>query len=204
MKKSKWILTLLFIFGVCAKEEYTEPKWSNGEWCEYKIKSRGLGDYTLRYAIVGEEKDEYWFEMRGEREGSKFIYKMLVPYGFRGKAKRMIIKVGEQQAVELINDPEGEPPGSNRPFLVSKKALREGKISEEKVKTTVGEFQCIRSKVKNPKGEMVEIWVENTVPLFRLVKFKSADEEGELIGWGIGATTEITEKPKIIDLSKLQ
>lgn len=204
----KYLILCMGMIGIsilmCKKVSFTEPSWEKGEWCEYKVNSSTMGEYTLRYVVLQKEKNMYWFEMVGVKDTSRFIYKMLVPYGFRGKAKRMIIKVNQQQAVELINDPEGEPPGENRPFLVKKEIVDKAKKKRVRVRTPAGEFECWYVSTTDPKGSRVELWLSNEVPVFRIVKFRTLYEKGELIGWGTGAVSLINEKPKIIDLSKFE
>ncbi len=196
------VVGIITLFIFCKKEQLTQPVWQKGEWCEYRVNSQIMGLYSMRYAVVGKENDMYWFEMIGTKDTSRFIYKMLIPYGFRGKAKRIIIKLNNQQAVEIVNDPEGEPPGENRPFLVNTKVIKNAK--KERIVTPAGEFECFHVKTTSPKGIPVELWLSSEVPLFRIVKFKTRYETGELTGWGIGAETQIKEKPRIFDVSKLK
>jgi len=211
-------LLVACVFVACEKAKYTEPVWKVGDWASYEATGGSLVSYTLRYAITGVDtvKGEpyYWFEMIGSRGKSKFIYKMLVPYGYRGVAERMIIKVADQ----LIEMPQSEglaeePPGENRPYLYLVDEINAGKIGEEKITVPAGKFSTIHSRVNDIRystvGSLVgdtiveklvsdtteiEVWVSDNIPVLGIVALKSPREEMRLVSTGHDATTAITEE----------
>ncbi len=211
-------LLVACVFVACEKAKYTEPVWKVGDWAEYEATGGSLVSYTLRYAITGVDtvKGEpyYWFEMIGSRGESKFIYKMLVPYGYRGIAERMITKVADQ----LIEMPQSEglaeyPPGENRPYLYLAGEVNAGKIGEEKITVPAGKFSTIHSRVNDIRystvGSLVgdtiveklvsdtteiEVWVSDNIPVLGIVALKSPREEMRLVSTGHDATTAITEE----------
>lgn len=91
-----------------------------GEWVEFK-NSMVVGPQTIqmtqKYAIVGEEKDDagnqlMWFETNINMPGNPILTKVLIPAkafeeekissaGFFKQAKRWIVKMGAQPAMEL-------------------------------------------------------------------------------------------------------
>ncbi len=201
-------LAVIFAFTACKKAEYVPPKWNVGDWVEYQIKSSspGLKDYTLRYAITGEEKVSnetyYWLEMVGTSQTSHFVYKMLVPYGYRGVAERMIIKVEDQPALEMPKA-EGladEPPGDNRPYLFLETDVTKGKVDEIETKVPAGEYLTVHSKVKDLNGRDAEVWLAKDVPVLGMVKAMIGTEDMELVAQGKDAKTAITEEPQKIDI----
>lgn len=201
-------ITAVFIITACEKAEYVPPKWHVGDWAEYEVKAfaGGLKEYKLRYAITGEEniKGEtyYWLEMVGASGESHFVYKMLVPYGYRGVAERMIIKVEDQTALEMPKA-EGladEPPGENRPYLYTKEEVKKGKIDEVKITVPAGEFLTIHAKAKNLHEQEAEVWFARNIPILGIVSQKTASEEMKLTAHGKDAKTAITEEPQKVNL----
>lgn len=193
-------VAVAFVFVACRKVEYTEPSWKVGDWASYEVTGGNLVAYTLRYAITGVDtvKGEpyYWLEMIGSRGESKFIYKMLVPYGYRGVAERMIIKVADQ----LIEMPQSEglaeePSGENRPYLYLADEINAGKIGEEKIAVPAGKFLTVHAKVEDLNERQVEVWVSVDVPVFGIVAQKTTIEEMKLVATGDGAVTAITGEP---------
>jgi hypothetical protein len=198
-------LALVALFAGCKKARYEDPLWNVGDWAEYEVKGGSLESYRLRYAITGVDTVEgepyYWFEMIGSSGESRFAYKMLVPYGYRGVAERMIIKVGDQPALEMpkfegLNE---EPPGENRPYLYLAAEVDSAKIGEEKITVPAGDFKTIHAKIKDSKGQESEIWVCAEVPVFGIVAAESFVEEMKLVAKGNDAKTAITEEPHKID-----
>lgn len=221
MKISRLLLLLLVLaalFVGCKKARYQEPVWNVGDWAEYEVKGGSPGSYTLRYAITGVDtvKGEpyYWFEMTGSSGESQFVYKMLVPYGYRGTAERMIIKVAGQ----LIEMPKREgladyPPGENRPYLYLADEINAGKIEEEKITVPAGNFKTVHARVKDIRYSTIgllvddtmvekvvsdtteiEVWVSDDIPVLGIVALKSPREEMRLVSNGHDATTAITEE----------
>jgi hypothetical protein len=199
------IAAVTILFANCDKASYADPEWKVGDWVSYQVSGGSLDAYTLRYAITGIDtlggEAYYWLEMIGSSGESQFIYKMLVPYGYRGVAERMIIKVGSQPALAMP-DFEGlneEPPGENRPYLYLAAEIDSAKIGVEKLSVPAGDFKAIHAKIKSPKGRENEIWVSSEVPIFGIVALNTTTEEMKLVDKGTGATTAITEEPQKID-----
>ena len=216
-------LALAALLAGCEKARYEDPVWNVGDWAEYEVAGGSPESYTLRYAITGVDtvKGEpyYWFEMIGSRGENQFIYKMLVPYGYRGVAERMIIKVADQ----LIEMPQSEglaeyPPGENRPYLYLADEINAGKIGEEKITVPAGKFPTIHARVKDIRystiGSLIgdtiveklvsdtteiEVWVSDDIPVLGIVALKSPREEMRLVSNGHDATTAITDEPQKID-----
>lgn len=195
----------LLAFLACKKAEYQAPAWNVGDWAEYEISGSSLGAYTLRYAITGQEdvmgENYYWLEMVGKSGDNRFVYKMLVPYGYRGVAERMIIKVGDQPALEMpkIEGLNEEPPGENRPYVFLPDEVGAGATGDETIEVPAGEFFCVHAKVKDLRDREVEVWVTKDVPVLGIVQLVSTAENMKLAATGTGAGTAITEEPQQID-----
>ncbi|GEM_PF-2445650 len=221
----------LLTFGGCKKEkiEYKPVNWKVGDWAEYDVQYevkdstvvKNVEHYKLKFAVTGMDTlrgvSYYWLEMIETHEKGKGVFKMLVPYGYRGKAERMIIKVGEEPATEMPEGLNEEPDATHRPYLYLPVEIEAGRIDEQKVKTPVGEYPTVHANVKDPSGRSeskIEVWVGNNIPVFGLVKQTTSFQESglsvvvtqklNLIAMGNNAETSITEEPLKIDLNSLE
>jgi hypothetical protein len=207
MKKIRPLLILSMIvvlFGGCQKAKYVQPNWQVGDWAEYEVKTEGSGDYKIRYAITGQEQvaneTYYWLEMVGESGNSKFVYKMLVPFGYRGVAERMIIQVNQDPPLEMprVEGLADDPPGENRPYVFLEEEIVFGKQEDEKITVPAGEFLTVHSQVADIRERDVEVWAAD-VPVLGYVMMKSGNEEMKLVATGHDATTAITGEIQQID-----
>ncbi len=196
---------------------YELPVWNAGDWVEYEITEPGAKSYTVRYAVTGTEvihsETYYWLEMVDREQGGDIIYKMLVPYGFRGPAERMIMKVGTEQAIELPDGLNEDPDVSYRPYLFLQDEVKKGTVGEEKIQVPAGTFNSIHAKLADPgldKTVRIEAWVQSKIPLLGMVKlekkvydFEKKDyvtvQEFKLKASGKDAVTAIIEEPKKIE-----
>lgn len=213
-------LTFLALAAVGCKKKplvYDPPIWNVGDWVEYEITEPESISYTVRYAVTGTEvihsETYYWLEMIDHQPEGDIIYKMLVPYGFRGPAERMIMKVGATQALEMPDGLNEEPDVTYRPYLYLKDEVKKGTIGEEKIAVPAGGFNAIHARLADPgldKTVRIEAWTLSKVPLLGIVKLekKVFDREKKdyvtvqefvLKASGRDAVTAIREEPKKIE-----
>ena len=164
---------------------------------------------SLRMSVVGSERrsgtEYFWLEfvMRGffrERgEGAagpeRMISKMLVPGLGPGMGRPMqtVVKVGDAPAMEM---PAGRPsPAGQGPTPL--KDCRDAKvIGWESVTVPAGTFRALHVQGASGHGDT---WVDPDLP-FAMVK-EAANDQGErsetvLTGHGMGARSQITERPR--------
>lgn len=162
-----------------------------GGWAEYEMKAKDQAPVKMKFAVVGKEGNDYWFEnvMESGREG-KTITKMLVsgdPNDSKN-VKRMIVKTGKRPPIEMPLQMMGRAKGR----ASAGKAIDKG---QEMIKVPAGTFTTHHFQHQAPEG-VVDVWVHKDISPYGLVKSQSKDSEMVLLGYGTGARTEITEEPR--------
>ncbi|MBD3285712.1 hypothetical protein GF359_04570 [candidate division WOR-3 bacterium] len=231
MKSKIRILTSVFLIfmmvGCSSRLKYKAPEWKVGDWVEYEVESVQYGPRLIRYAITGVDtlhgESYYWLEMlstisKDSTSTDTIINKMLIPYGYRGVAERMITKFAKTETFEL---PPGDelswyPSDENRPYVYSSKEVEEGMISDTLISVPAGEFSCIHaqvydirhSKVGIIEGDSivnrmksdtmpVDVWVNDSIPVSGIVALRSEIEEMKLKNIGHDAKTHIIGEVKV-------
>ncbi len=183
-----------------------------GAWSEFRMEGGRNDGATMRMSVVGSERrsgTEYlWMEFvmrgfgagRGEHAAGphRMISKMLVT-GLgpaAGRPAATIVKVDDQPAMEM---PQGRPsPGG--PSQAGLQHCRDSKVvGWESVTVPAGTFRALHVINESGRGET---WVNPDLP-FALVK-EVGNEEGQrtqtvLTGRGMGARSQITERPRPFD-----
>ncbi len=183
-----------------------------GAWAEYRMVGGRNDGTTMRMSIVGTERRAgaayYWFEVvmqgfgrgRGEQGAgpqrmiSKLLVQGLGPAA--GRPAATIVKLDDSPAMEM---PQGRPsPGGAGPAGLQ--ACREAKVvGWESVTVPAGRFRALHLRNASGRGEL---WVVPDLP-FALVKEASSEDgqgtETVLTGRGMGARSQITERPRPFD-----
>lgn len=180
---------------------YSEFKPVVGGWSEYQITAKGEAPSKMKIAIVGKEGEAYWYEtvMEAKSEG-KVITKILVAGNPEDQKniKRMIVKIGDEPAVEM-------PVQMIQPSRIEERSDRVGKIIDkgvETIKVPAGSFKTQHLHYQNSEG-IVDAWVFKDVYPYGLIKSQSKDIEMILIGYGSGAKTQITENPQKFEMPQI-
>ncbi len=210
MKKIKLAiyLSIVSLMLGCVEEKYTEPDWNKSVFVEYNVvqkKSNKIGNYLIRYTLLN-KKDTindtvyHWLEMDGWVGETFFGFKMLIPYGYRDRAKAMIVKVKTPEKLEVVEMPyelSNYPTNLITPYLYNVSQIDSGKVDIEEINTPMGKFRCIKSVVRNKyTGTIDTVWVNNKIPLFRIVKVKTPESTMEIKTFSFhGIKSFITEKP---------
>lgn len=162
-----------------------------GGWAEYEMKAKGEAPVKMKFAVVGKEGNDYWFENVMERgsEG-KTITKMLVsgdPDDSKN-VKRMIVKTGKRPPMEMPLQMMSRAKAQASPGRVIDKG-------QEIIRVPAGIFTTQHFQHQTTEGT-VDTWIQKDVYPYGLVKSQSKDFEMVLLRYGTGAKTEITEEPR--------
>lgn len=162
-----------------------------GGWAEYEMKAKGEAPVKMKFAVVGKEGNDYWFEnvMESVAEG-KTITKMLVsgdPDDSKN-VKRMIVKAGKRPPIEMPLQMMTRAKGQVSPGRIIDKG-------QEVIRVPAGTFTTHHFQHQAPEGT-VDTWIHRDVSPYGLIKSQSKDFEMVLLRYGTGARTEITEEPR--------
>jgi hypothetical protein len=168
-----------------------------GGWSEYQMTSKSEGSTKMKIAIVDKEGDAYWYEtvMEGGKQG-RTIMKMLVSGNPENQknTKRMIVKQGNEPAMEM----PVEMMGASRGQETKGKIIDKG---SETIKVPAGTFNTQHMQYQD--AETVDTWVYKDISPYGMVKSQSKDFEMVLLGYGTGATTQITETPQKFEMPQM-
>jgi hypothetical protein len=180
--------------GTPAPQFHGQFKPVAGSWAEYQVKMRNQGETPgkMKISIVGKEGEAYWYEMVMQGK-ERMISKILVSGDpeDRKNVKRMIMKVGNEPAMEMPVMGQPKPPQGKSPSP-------KGKLVDkgmESVTVPAGTFQARHMQYQGPDGT-VDSWVSEKVPPYGVVKSQAKDFEMILTGYGMNAKSLVTETPK--------
>ncbi|HPI92841.1 MAG TPA: hypothetical protein PLT09_06030 [Deltaproteobacteria bacterium] len=173
-----------------------------GAWSEYQMKGAGQEQTKMKMAVVGKEGSSYWYETVTDTPRGLSVMKMLVTGDpdDEKSVKRMIVKQGKEQAMEMPvmegRPQPGSKPGSKGP---AGKMIDKGM---EKITVPAGTFTARHFQYQFDK-DVVDSWISEKVSPYGIVKSKGRDFEMQLLGYGKGAKTQITETPKKFQMPKM-
>jgi hypothetical protein len=191
-----------------------------GAWASY-IQKTGAEQASINFAVVGEEqvggKRCLWYEFTRERNSNLSVVKILLPAdeGSKGEIKRMIVKDGDDPAVEVPLDlfPSSGTLDNAGEFAfdpnnldqardeVAGKGGRLEKLGEETITVHGKPLKCEHLKASDSEGGQAELWFCDEVPFFSLIRMRGSSFTLDLDDWGdTGAKTRITETPRKLDL----
>jgi len=176
---------------------YADFKPVVGGWAEYRMTPQKEAPTRMKVAIVGKEGPAYWYETQ-LNAGGNIVTKVLVSGDPKDQknVKRMIMKQGSEPAMEM--------PVMSRTGSV-KTQQPEGKVIDkgmEKITVPAGTFTARHVRYQQGK-DVVDTWVSDKVSPYGMVKTKSKDMEMVLLGYGSGAKSLITEKPRKFQMPKM-
>ncbi len=179
---------------------YSEFKPVVGGWSEYQVTSKAQKPWKMKIAIVGKEGDAYWYETAVETKEGRMVSKVLVSGNPEDKknARRMIVKMGNQPAMEMPVQMMQSAPDSQAPTQ-KWKMVDKGK---ESIKVPAGTFSTQHMQYED--GETVaDTWLNKDISPYGMVKSQSKDVEMVLLGYGTGAKTLITETPQKFEMPQM-
>lgn len=223
--------------GPCAKktppptpleEELTEAvaSWAPGQWCVYRFTSRAGKKTDVSVSLTGKEarggEDLFWLEVVVKRDNQKVVTKALIPQLDRvsflesgkdlaKKSERLIIKVGEESALELplkelqILQQFGELTGKGADLDElfgggeGTSSREEGTVEYETLSTK--KLTCKKVILTKDGRDAGTAYMSDEVPIFGVAYSEHPGGKAELVDWGnSGATTNITEEPKRLEI----
>ncbi|MCJ7508587.1 MAG: DUF3108 domain-containing protein [candidate division Zixibacteria bacterium] len=184
-----------------------------GSYVEYTLISKSTQDEEkLKFSIVGEETTPqgklYWYEMKinNRNTGETVIMKMLIAGDPKetGNIKRMIVKRNQEKAMEFPPSllAMAETQAKSKESTASKEKEKVKELGKEKLKTSVGTFDCLHLRYREANEDEADAWTSEKLPIFGLVKFESKSKKMELSSYGKDAVSAITEKPEQLQLPK--
>ena len=190
-----WMIVLLMGgWSQAAELEVGAPNFT-GEWHPvlgvggvYEARVSGGQPMTWEMTVVGKEGDGYWVEMLLPQAGGT-VMKTLVA---SGGVRRVIVKAGQQPAIEMPSTFVTGTPGTN----LKEKGQFAG---HEPVTTPAGTFACDHYRVQEDAG-VADVWVAAEVSPYGLVKMHSPAVSMVLQRIVTGAKTRITEQPQKFEM----
>ncbi|TET83031.1 hypothetical protein E3J38_01175 [candidate division TA06 bacterium] len=182
---------------------------SVGSWSQYWSINTEEGDTVVfKYSLTGKEKCGktgcYWYEFQTTEGKQTNMVKMLVSGDpdEPGHLKRLIIKSGDEPAVELpvgTTHGAGTPPSrvreSNEAEVVSEEENL-FTVGKETITTPAGKIKCTHLRIKKQEGQ-TDLWTNEAIPFFGIAKLVQAGMTMEITGYGeSGAKTAISEEPE--------
>ncbi len=172
-----------------------------GHWAEYQMDAEDENPMMMRISIVGEEDEAYWYEtVMTDDEGMQMVSKMLVSGDPQDtdNLKRMIVKPGDQPAMEMpvqmmgmmggMGEPEGETP---EPVKVD--------LGVELVTVPAGEFDAHHWRFTTGE-DVFDAWVSEGVGPYGVVKTVTNGVAMVLAAHGDKAVSQITEEPQTLPM----
>jgi hypothetical protein len=208
MKKIIWVVSILLVLGITqtANAQFGQSSGPSfhgefkpviGGWSEYQMTTKGSSPSKMKVAVVGKEGDAYWYEtvMEGGKQG-RTIMKMLVSGNPEDQKniKRMIVKQGNEPAMEMPIQMMQSPKGQGQSGKVIDKGTETIKVPAGTFKTQHMQYQDV---------ETVDTWVYKDVSPYGMIKSQSKDMEMVLLGYGTGAKTQITETPQKFEMPQM-
>jgi hypothetical protein len=176
---------------------YADFKPVVGAWAEY------LMPMTMRLAIVGKEGEFFWYEtVMTMKEQGRMVTKMLVSGNPQEtqNVKRMILKSGEDPAIEMPIQAPAEPKSkTDTPKQPEGTLVNKG---SEMVTVPAGTFKADHY-VYTQDEIVVDSWVAPDIGPYGMAKTLTKDMEMVLTAYGTDATTLITETPQKFEMPKL-
>jgi hypothetical protein len=188
-----------------------------GSWAEYQMSIGGAASgmsMKSRWALVAKDAGSNTMEMSAEgkaleRVGGKMVVKTVLvpdPVSSPKPVKQMVMKMGENDPMEMPLDMPGMPP--QRFEKPDPKKL----VGKEQVKVPAGTFKTSHYRDNNQSGT-IDAWVSEEAPPLGMVKVVTTPKPGatgpggqpvppltmELTARGKGAKSTITKPAKPFD-----
>jgi alpha-L-arabinofuranosidase len=172
-----------------------------GRWAEYKAIYNNKDPYSMRYAVIGNEKrggqELQWVELRmkGASGDRNIVYQMLVPGSLMdmSNVQEIVFKTGDKPAMKMngmmMKMIRGQLDKQNLYGEVCKEVTL---VGQEKVTVPAGKFDSQHYRSAKYKADS---WISPSVP-FSLIKSAGENYQMELTAQGDGAKSSITEQPQ--------
>ncbi len=178
-----------------------------GAWSEYAVVDKASGRRSrMKMAIVGSEKNAFWYEVTLHEGGDRNVVKMLVKGNPNDpeNIQRMIFKSGDEPATEMPREfvAMGRKMATHmfeRRSGVSASdpgAIRVVEGEKRRITVPAGTFDAVRHEIKDAEGRTLATYEFNPDVLpFGVLRSDAGDTSMELLAHGRDARSSITEKP---------
>jgi hypothetical protein len=172
---------------------------SVGGWSRYRITDPSGETADLTFAIVAEEKGQYWLELRTVQEGAKAVAAFLVKGDPTDDENVLMVRAqdegGPAMEISKLNLEKLRSRGQTA-FGGSALAIgpRVGKLEgmpDESVTVAGKPLKCRHIRIVGPNEQTAEVWINDSVIPFGLVKLISGPEQILLTEFGKGAKSSL-------------
>jgi hypothetical protein len=166
-----------------------------GGWSTYRITDASGETALLTFAIVAEEKGEYWLELRTEQEGAKAVAAFLVKGDPTEDENVLMVRAQDEGGPAMeINKATLDKLKARGQSAFGPSALpigpRMGKLEampDESLTVSGKALKCRHIKILGPNEQTAEVWMNDSVTPFGLVKLTTGPEKVLLTEYGKGA-----------------
>jgi len=168
-----------------------------GSGATYSMTSAAGSGSQFTYAVVGQEGNAYWLEIRSSMSKNSVVMKQLMSVPGAGQPpqiQRMIMQAQGRPPMELpVSMLQGGVGRAQAKKTAGSHGLGE-KVGVEKVTVAAGTFECdhYRSTVD---GRTSDVWVSAKVPPYGLVKMVAGEMKMELQRVLAHETSQISGEP---------
>jgi hypothetical protein len=156
----------------------------NGSGAVYHISTARQPNLNVAIAIVGQEGDAYWMEIRmsGTQNGD-IVMKQLMSPGGNGRQPqitRRIVQTGGSPPMELPAGMGNMSMGRGAPGAASATHEMGAKLGTESITVPAGTFECDHYVSTSASGKKADLWISTRISPYGLVKMTSEDTNMEL------------------------
>jgi len=194
---------LLLTFGIVASSYFPEfyhvfsP--SVGGWSTYRITDSTGDTSDLTFAIVSEEKGQYWLELRSVQGGAKAVAAFLIKGDPTEDENVLAVRAQDEGGPAMeINKATLDKLKARGQKAFGGSALpigpRMGKLEgmpDESLTVAGKSLKCRHIKIVGPNDQSAEVWMSDSVTPFGLVKLVSGPEQVLLTEFGKGAKSSL-------------
>ncbi|MFC1524491.1 hypothetical protein ACFL6N_06840 [Thermodesulfobacteriota bacterium] len=182
-----------------------------GDWSQYTVFEKDTGRHsTMKMAIVGKEKERFWYEVVNEEQGVRNIVKMLITGDPNDSEniQRLILKSGNNPAQEMPREfvMMGRRMASHmferRSGVPASPSvdLKLEKIGHGSVTVPAGTFEVTQNRIIDTSGKAYGTYnFSSKVFPFGVVSSESVNTTLELIAYGSDAKSMINEEPIVMN-----
>jgi hypothetical protein len=168
---------------------------SVGGWSTYRITDPSGEAADLTFAIVTEEKGQYWLELRTVQEGAKAVAAFLVKGDPTDDENVLMVRAqdegGPAMEISKLNleklRSRGQKAFGGSALAIGPKVGKLEGMPDESISVAGKSLKCRHIRIVGPNDQTAEVWINDSVIPFGLVKLISGPEQILLTEFGKGA-----------------
>jgi hypothetical protein len=172
---------------------------SVGGWSSYRITDSKGDSADLTFALVAEEKGQYWLELRSVQEGSKAVAAFLVKGDPTDDDNVLAVRAQDEGGPAMeINKftldklrARGQSAFGGSALPIGPKVGKLEGMPDESLTVAGKSLKCRHVKILGPNEQTAEVWMNDSVVPFGLVKLVSGPEQVLLTDFGKGAKASL-------------